>query len=275
MKKRDLATIIGTILGMLAIINGMALNGNKYSLGSLRPFWDLPSVFITIGGSFFTIMIAYSADTLKKLPASIKNAFIIKHPSYGMLIEKFVSLSKKARKEGLLSLEEEIDSIDDDFLKSGIQMVVDGQEPETIRDVLESEVSSMEKRHTDEINLLKSWAGYAPAYGMIGTLIGLVQMLVQLNDPSTLGPGMAKAIVTSFYGAVMANFILGPLSNKLEMKTSEECEMKEMMLEGILSIQSGVNPRVIEDKLKTYLPPKERAALSENMESKGTVLQNE
>jgi chemotaxis protein MotA len=253
----------------------MAMDGGQIKLSGLKLFWDLPSVFITIGGSFFTIMISYPMATLKKVPVMLKNAFFDKRMSHTQIIEKFVDLSKKARKEGLLSLEDQIEGIEDGFLKSGIQMVVDGLEPETIREIMELEITAMEKRHTNGVNLLKSWAGYGPAYGMIGTLIGLVQMLASLDDPGALGPGMAKAIITSFYGSVMANFIFGPLANKLETKTEEETETREMMLEVILSIQAGVNPRVIEDKLKTYLAPEERLKLLKQNTEGEAVLENE
>jgi chemotaxis protein MotA len=275
MKKRDMATTLGLFVGLVVIIIGMVIDGGKLNFGALKLFWDLPSVFITVGGSFFTVMICFPMSTIRKVPVSLKNAFFDKHMSQTDIIEKFVELSKKARKEGLLSLEDEIEAIDDDYLKSGIQMVVDGLEPDTIREILELEIGAMEKRHTNSINLLKAWAGYGPAYGMIGTLIGLVQMLANLDDPSALGPGMAKAIITSFYGSVMANFIFGPLASKLEIKTAEEAEVREMMLEGILSIQAGVNPRVIEDKLKTYLSPEDRLKFIKENAQGEAVLENE
>jgi len=275
MKKRDMSTTIGLFFGMIAIMIGMAINDGKFQIGSLKLFWDLPSVFITFGGSFFTILIAYPLETVKRLPVVLKNAFINKQMNPDQIIENFVDLSRKARKEGLLSLEDEIGAIEDDFLKSGIQMVVDGLEPETIREILDLEIQAMERRHVSSINLLKSWAGYGPAYGMIGTLIGLVQMLANLNDPKSLGPGMAKAIITSFYGSVMANFLFGPLAGKLELKSEQEAGVREMMLEGILSIQAGVNPRVIEDKLKTYLSPEERLSMIKGNAEGAAVLQNE
>lgn len=275
MKKRDISTTLGLGLGSVAIIIGMALDGGQVKLGGLKLFWDLPSIFITVFGSFFTILIAYPMETVKRLPSTLKNAFIEKHLPANEMIAKFVELSKKARREGLLSLEDEVNNIDDLFLKNGIQMVVDGIEPETIREILELEIDEMQRRHVSGINLLKSWAGYGPAYGMIGTLIGLVQMLANINDPSSLGPGMAKAIITSFYGSIMANFIFGPLAGKLELKSEQEANRREMMLEGILSIQSGVNPRIIEDKLKTYLSPSERLkALKENPQG-SAVVENE
>jgi chemotaxis protein MotA len=267
MKKKDLATYLGLILGSLAILVGMALDSGKIKLSGLKLFWDLPSVFITIGGSFFTLVLAFPMNDIKNLGKTFKNAFTENQLPGKDIILKFVDLSKKARREGLLSLESEIESINDDFIKSGIQMVVDGIEPETIREILELEIGEMEKRHANGINVLKAWAGYGPAYGMIGTLIGLVQMLANLNDPNALGPGMSKAIITSFYGSVMANFMFGPFANKLEIKTSEEAGRREMMLEGVLALQAGVNPRIIEDKLKAYLPPKERKYL--NTEASG------
>ena len=275
MKKRDLSTTLGLFLGALAIIIGMSLDNNKLNLAGLRAFWDLPSLFITVFGSFFTIMISFPMETVKNIPSMLRNAFRGSEYSTGAIIETFVELSRKARKEGLLSLEDEVEQIDDVFLKEGIQMVVDGIEPETIREILELEVSAMEKRHSNGINLLKAWAGYGPAYGMIGTLIGLTQMLLKLDDPSTLGPGMAKAIITSFYGSILANFIFGPLANKLETRSDEEADIREMMLEGVLSIQSGVNPRVIEDKLKTYMPPQERLSLMKGEARDGAVMENE
>lgn len=275
MKKRDISTTIGLFMGLVAIIVGMALNNGKFDVGSLRLFWDLPSIFITVGGSFFTILIAFPMTTVKKLPTALKNAFFDKQWSPDEIIGKFVELSKKARKEGLLSLEDEVEDVGEGFLKNGIQMVVDGLEPETIREIMELEIEAMQKRHQSTINLLKAWAGYGPAYGMIGTLIGLVQMLANLNDAAALGPGMAKAIITSFYGSVMANFIFGPLSAKLELKSEEEANTRNMMLEGVLSIQAGVNPRVIEDKLKTYLSPQERLNMLKDTIEGNMVLENE
>lgn len=275
MRKRDISTTIGLFFGLIAILVGMTINKGKFEPSSLKLFFDLPSVFITLGGSFFTILIAFPLETVKRLPVVLKNAFIEKKVAPEEIIESFTELSKKARKEGLLSLEDDIENIEDAFLKSGIQMVVDGLEPETIRDILELEVEAMEKRHAKGINLLKSWAGYAPAYGMIGTLIGLVQMLANLNNADALGPGMAKAIITSFYGSVLANFVFGPLSAKLELKSEQEAGTREMMLEGILSIQAGVNPRVIEDKLKTYLSPEEKLGMYNISPEGEAVLDNE
>ena len=275
MKKRDISTTIGLFLGAFAIIIGMGLNNGKFNLTGLRLFWNLPSVFITVGGSFFTIMICYPMAAVKNIPAMVKNAFINKNALSAEIITIFVELSKKARKSGLLAMEDDIAQIDDDFLKSGIHMVVDGLEPQTIKNIMELEIGAMEKRHAGGVNLFKSWAGYGLAYGMIGTLMGLVQMLSNLSDPSAIGPGMAKAIIASFYGSVMANFIFGPLANKLEIKSSEEVVIREMILEGVVALQEGVNPRVIEDKLKTYLSPEERLGFLKENVRKNAALENE
>lgn len=275
MKKKDMSTLIGIIAGILVLFIGMSLDSGKIKLSGLKLFWDLPSVFITVGGSFCTILICYPMSDVKNLPKTLKNAFIDKQMPGKEIIQKFVELSKKARREGLLSLESEVEAIDDNFIKSGIQMVVDGIEPETIREIMDLEIGEMEKRHSTGINLLKAWAGYGPAYGMIGTLVGLVQMLANLNDPSALGPGMSKAIITSFYGSVLANFVFGPLAGKLEVKSGEEAGRREMMLEGVLALQAGVNPRIIEDKLKAYLSPKERSAVNEEQVSGSAVTDSE
>ena len=185
-------------------------------------------------------------------------------------------LSKKARREGLLSLEKEIDDVEDEFFKSGIQMVIDGFEPDAIRDIMESEIDEMEDRHQSAISIFKMWAGLAPAYGMIGTLIGLIQMLKNMQqDQNSIGPSMAVALITSFYGAVMSNFLFNPIATKLEFKSNQESKMRQMMVEGILSIQSGVNPRIVEEKLKTFLSPEERSVYMENENFRKMVNENE
>lgn len=275
MKKNDISTAIGLALGAFCIAFGTMINNGKFEPAGIKQFYDLASIFITVGGSFFTIIICYPMSTIKGLPAAMKNVFVEKQMPPVELIDSFVSLSKQARKEGLLSLENSVENIEDEFLKSGVQMIIDGMEPETIRDILDLDINEMEKRHAKYINLMKAWAGYAPAYGMIGTLIGLTQMLARLSDPSTLGPGMAKAIITSFYGSVLANFIFGPLAAKLENKNEEEVSRREMMIEGILSLQSGVNPRIIEEKLKAFLSPEERINMNKRNTQGNPVGANE
>lgn len=259
MKRRDILTVIGIIVGLAMMIWGMAMVSiTEYSIGQLKLFWDISSVIITIGGSFCALLIAYPLKTFKRLSKIIVQSFKESEKSAPDIISQFTSLSRKARREGLLSLEDEISSIEDDFLKKGLQMVVDGIEPETIREIMDLEISEMERRHKEGIEMLKTWGGYAPAFGMAGTLIGLIQMLANLSDSSQIASGMAKALITTFYGSLMAYLIFNPMAANLTLKSEQEVAIRDMMLEGILSIQSGVNPRIIEEKLISYLSPEER-----------------
>jgi chemotaxis protein MotA len=269
MKKQDILTAIGLGVGAIMMVWGMATGGTN-----LLIFWDLASVIITIFGSMCAMLITYPMADFGRLMKVMTQAFKDFKSSSLDLITQFTNLSRKARREGLLSLEDEISLIEDDFLKKGLQMVVDGIEPETIKEILELEIGEMEKRHSDGANMLKSWGGYAPAFGMIGTLIGLIQMLANLSDSSAIASGMAKALITTYYGALMANLVFNPMSANLNLKSAKEASFREMMLEGILSIQSGVNPRIVEEKLMTYLTPADRKKYSELVSSGGEVAQN-
>ncbi|MBB6630460.1 motility protein A [Clostridium algidicarnis] len=253
MKKQDMLTLIGVVVGAAMLVWGMALGG-----ANLKIFWDFSSLVITVFGSFCALLINYPISEFKKLGKVLLESFKEPILSQQEMVSQFGSLSRKARKEGLLSLEDDISKLEDAFLKKGLQMVVDGIEPETIKDIMELEIDEMERRHITGANILKAWGGYAPAFGMIGTLIGLIQMLSNLTDSNAIASGMAKALITTYYGAVMANLFFNPMSANLSLKSGKEVATREMMLEGILSIQSGVNPRIVEEKLITYLSPKER-----------------
>ncbi|MFA6941823.1 MAG: MotA/TolQ/ExbB proton channel family protein [Clostridiaceae bacterium] len=255
MKKMDSATLLGVITGFGCVIWG-CMGGSGIS--ALKIFYDMPSIILTIGGSICALLINYPMKEFIKLGVIIKQSFFENIIESKTIISKFTELSKKARKDGLLSLEDELNELDDYFMKKGLQMVVDGIEPETIREIMELEIGEMEGRHTTGIDMLKAWGGYAPAFGMIGTLIGLIRMLANLSDSSKIASGMAVAMITTFYGSVVANLICNPMAAKLSSKSLKESSIREMMLEGILSIQSGVNPRIMEDKLICYLSPKER-----------------
>jgi chemotaxis protein MotA len=221
-------------------------------------FFDPASIAITVGGSISALLINYPLIEFQRLVKVIFQSFKETSMAGIDIINEFGELSKKARREGLLSLEEDIDNVQDTFLKKGLQMVVDGIEPETIREILELEIGEMEKRHKDGSDMLRSWAAYAPAFGMLGTLIGLIQMLANLNDPSALGPGMGKALITTYYGSIIASLIANPTAANLSYKSGRESTIREMMLEGILAIQSGVNPRIVEEKLVSYLNPTDK-----------------
>ncbi|MGL5085584.1 MAG: motility protein A [Clostridium sp.] len=249
MKKLDKLTPLGLVIGIGLVLYAMLMGGN------MMIFWDLASVFITVGGSFCAVLISYSLVDIKKIPKLVSESFKDSEISSKDIINKFSELSKKARREGLLSLEEEIAQVDDDFLKKGLQMVIDGIEPETIKDILELEISEMEDRHLKNAGIFSTWGAFAPAFGMIGTLIGLIQMMQNLTDVNSIAKGMGIALLTTFYGTLLANLFCMPVANDLKRKSSVEVGIREMMLEGILSIQSGVNPRIVEEKLLTYLQP--------------------
>lgn len=254
MKKLDLTTVIGLVFGITVVLYGILVGG------SIMSFWDLGSVLITIFGSFAALMINYPMDEFKNVFKIMAQSFTETTFSKKEIISSFIVLSRKARREGLLSLEDETNSVEEPYFKKGLQMVIDGVEPENIREILELEITEMEARHSTGYSMIKAWGAYAPAFGMIGTLIGLIQMLVNLDDPSKIASGMAAALITTFYGSFLANMLFNPMAAKLKIKSNKEIAIKEMILEGILSIQSGVNPRIIEEKLLCYLSPKEKSS---------------
>ena len=232
--------------------------------GVLSGFIDPPSALITFGGSFMAILTSY---TLSDFIGGFKTFTLIFKTSamnVSEIIQKIIDLSNVARKEGLLSLEEAASEIDDDFLKKGILLVVDGTDPELVRAIMETELASVEGRHKDKIGFWEAIASMGPAWGMIGTLIGLINMLRDLSDFASIGPNMAVALVTTLYGAVLANWVCNPVAAKLKAKNAEEMMVKEIEVEGLLSIQAGENPRVIEEKLKSFLAPSDRQATSED-----------
>ncbi|MCB2291925.1 motility protein A [Clostridium algoriphilum] len=269
MKKHDFLTTIGIVVGTGLTVWGMASGGTN-----LKIFYDFASILITVGGSFAALLIAYPISAMKRITNVIFQSFKESTSSSTEIIETFKNLSQKARKEGLLSLEDEMDVLTNEFLKKGLQMVVDGLEPEIIKEIMELEIDEMERRHTDGANMLKAWAAYAPAFGMIGTLVGLIQMLANLSDSSALASGMGKALITTFYGALLANLVLVPMAQNLNYKSSIEVNSCEMIINGILAIQLGVNPRIIEEKLTSYLSPPERLKFIENKVKEAEVTEN-
>ncbi len=262
MKKFDLVPLLAIFAGLTLIIVAIATQG------SILIFWSLSSMLITILGSFSALMASYPIKVLMDVPKILRQAFISPMDNRNELVDIFSKLSRKARSEGLLSLEDEMASLEDDFLARGLQMVVDGIEPDGIREIMGLEVETVERRHSVGHNIFKSWGELAPAFGMIGTLIGLVLMLSDLNDASAIGVGMATALITTFYGALLSNLVLIPIATKLQSQTEEELFTREMMIEGVLSIQSGTNPRVVEEKLSTYLSPRERIKIKEKEKEK-------
>lgn len=218
-------------------------------------YYDLPSVIITIGGSIAGVL---ASNKLKDFIIGLKSislAFKEKVIDPGAVISNIIDLSNVARKEGLLALEEASNDIEDPFLKKGIMLVVDGTDPELVRGILETELTCLEERHKKVISFWEKWAELGPAWGMIGTLIGLVNMLNNMEDASSIGPSMAVALITTLYGSIIANWLCNPVATKMKVNNDQEVIVKEVMVEGLLSIQAGENPRVIEEKLKSFLSP--------------------
>ena len=256
----DLASILGLVicigLVLFAIIAGDGV-------GALMNFLDFQSALITFGGAFCSIM---AANTMADFLNGLKSfRLVLKVPSFNTaeIISKIIELSNVARKEGLLSLEEAAGNLEDPFLKKGILLIVDGTDPDLVRAIMETELVSIETRHKKCIAFWDDLGGMGPAWGMIGTLVGLVNMLQNMSDASAIGPAMAVALITTLYGSLLANWICAPVAGKLKVNNAAELLAKEIEIEGLLSIQAGENPRVIEEKLKSFLSPKEREGVGE------------
>lgn len=237
------------------LIFGIVSNGGFEGIPS---YLDAPSALITFGGSISAVLMQYNLNGFIEGMKSF--TLIFKMPTFDTagIIQKIIDLSNVARKEGLLSLEEAAAELDEPFLKKGILLVVDGTDPELVRAIMETELVSIEDRHKAKIGFWEALGSMGPAWGMIGTLVGLVDMLNNMEDASAIGPAMAVALITTLYGSLLANWICIPTAAKLKANNSAEIVIKEIMIEGLLSIQAGENPRVIEEKLKSFLAPKDR-----------------
>ncbi|MCF2642323.1 MAG: motility protein A [Lachnospiraceae bacterium] len=264
----DIASLLGLVLGAVMVVFGIVTGDGGFSL--LGNFVDKASILITIGGSLAGVLGS------NKLPDFINGfksfGLAIKQNSgndVGEVITNIINLSNIARKEGLLALEEAANGIEDPFLKKGVMLVVDGTDPELVRGIMETDLTCIEQRHKKVIAFWEKWAELGPAWGMIGTLIGLVNMLKKLDDPSAIGPSMAVALLTTLYGSLIANWLCNPIASKLSVNNDAEITVKEVTVEGLLSIQAGENPRVIEEKLKSFLSPKMRDDMSQEGGEKG------
>lgn len=250
----DIASLVGIILGFVLLIFGIISNK-----ASVMDYVDAPSALITFGGAFAATL---ASHTMSDFVSGLKGIGLVFKGGVANtteIIKSVINLSNVARKEGLLSLEEAASDLNEVFLKKGIMLVVDGTDPELVRAIMETELVSVETRHKKVINFWDTLGAMGPAWGMIGTLVGLVSMLNNMSDPSTIGPSMAVALITTLYGSLLSNWICTPVSNKLKANDAIESLQKQIMIEGLLSIQAGENPRVIEEKLKSFLSPKEAA----------------
>ncbi|MCL2767328.1 MAG: motility protein A [Synergistaceae bacterium] len=259
----DLMTIIGLLVAWMFIVGAMVAGGQ------FMAYLHLPSFMITVMGTIGAMIAASPIERIKSLGGMFKTAFFANRKDMVSLVQTLVSFAEKARREGLLSLEGSAAEItDNEFLRKSIQLVVDGTDPELVRAILDTEIGILESRHAGNKSLLDTGAELSPAYGMFGTLIGLIAMLGNLQDVSALGPGMAVALITTLYGSMQANMVFIPISKKLVVRSKEEVQALELMVEGVLAIQAGENPRIVEEKLKVYLPPQQRSQL-ENAKNAG------
>lgn len=256
----DLATLISLIGGVALVIIGI-ISGEQ-GVAALGNFGDFVSVVITIGGTMAALIGASTISDFINGLKSITLALKMPKIEQAETIKKIIDLSNTARKEGLLALEEAAGDIEDSFMKKGILLIVDGTDPDLLRAILETELVCIEERHKKVITFWANMAAMGPAWGMIGTLIGLVNMLKNLSDFASIGPNMAVALLTTLYGSLMANWLATPIMNKLSDNNAREIVLKEVMVEGLLSIQAGENPHVIEEKLKSFLSPSQREAIN-------------
>lgn len=242
--------LVGTwVLIMWAILAGKV--GPEYYI-------DIPSVILVVGASSTVIFLVSPMQNVKKILAVTKKAFFHKPQSAEKLIQDLVSYAEIARRDGILSLENTTKDIEDQFIVQGIQMAVDGTDPELIEQIMETDLENLMERHDAGKGLIDAVGKYAPAFGMIGTLIGLIAMLADLSDPGSIGAGMAVALITTLYGALISNAFALPLSDRLARRSADEVMYKTIIIKGVMAIQSGDNPRIVEQKLRTFLPPSER-----------------
>jgi len=247
----DLATLIGLIGAFAFVIMAMLLGG------TLEMFVDATSILIVFGGTTFVVMIKYNMGQFFSAIKIALKAFLFQIDSSELLIEKIVAMADAARQGGFLALEEA--DITNPFMRKGIDMLVDGHDAEVVRNTLKNDIRLTTERHETGAGIFTSFGDVAPAMGMIGTLIGLVAMLSNMDDPKSIGPAMAVALLTTLYGAILANMAAIPIADKLKLRAEEEKLNRNLILDGVLGIQNGQNPRIIEDILRNYLPESKRA----------------
>jgi chemotaxis protein MotA len=257
----DIATIFGFVVGLIIIGITMMMGHGGVQLHNALLFMDIEAAIITYGGAITAMCISFPKDKLlgfgKVTAKAFQEAVMNPLEMYNLIVE----LSSVARRDGILALEGRLDAIKDAFLKKGLQMLVDGVSSDVVKHTFENDIMYMEKRHESGHKMWERLGYFGPALGMVGTLIGLVKMLATLNDPSKIGAGMAVALLTTFYGAMLANFFALPMECKLSQRTAGEVLFREMVLAGVLAIQNGDSPRVVGDKMKIFLKPADRVTI--------------
>jgi len=255
----DVATIVGLLLGVSLLVITVAIAPGA----SFGAFVDYPSMMVVVGGCMAAVLVCFPLKNFLNTGRVFKNVFFNKSEDISKLIKQFVSLAETARRDGLLALEGRIEEVSNPFVVLGVQMAVDGTRPEVIEDIMRTEMDAVATRHQNGKKVLDQMGRFAPAFGMIGTLMGLIMMLGNLDDPSALGPGMAVALITTLYGAIISNVVFLPCAEKLSLISKSELLVMEVVVRGIIAIQSGENPRVIQQKLTTFIPPKLRTSTQE------------
>lgn len=246
----DLATLVGIVGALGLIIVSM------FMAGEISMFVDAPSLVIVVGGSFFAAMAKFGLGQFLGAMKVASKSFVFKLDDHNELIEEIVALADMARKGGLLSLEGK--EVSNNFLEKGIQLLVDGHDPDVVRTMLAKDRSLTEQRHYNGSAIFSALGDVAPAMGMVGTLIGLVAMLANMSDPKAIGPAMAVALLTTLYGSLLANIVFLPIADKLKLRAAQEVMTKNLIIDALLAIQSGQNPRIIDSMLRTYLPERKR-----------------
>jgi chemotaxis protein MotA len=255
----DIATVVGLLMGIALILIAIAIAPGA----SFGAFIDYPSIMVVVGGALSAGLICFPLKRVFGTFGVLKNVVFNRPEDYAKLIEQVVSLAETARRDGLLALENRLEEVTNPFMILGIQMAVDGTRPEVIEDIMRTEMDAVATRHSNGKGVVDQLGRFAPAFGMIGTLMGLIIMLGNMEDPAAIGPGMAVALITTLYGAILANLIFLPLAEKLNVLNKHELLAMEIIVRGIMGIQAGDNPRVIEQKLSTFLPPGQRVQESE------------
>lgn len=252
MKKQDILTPVGLLLAFGMVMFGI-ISGEK----GIGIFIDIPSLLITIGGSFGAVLITFDLETIKKIPSALKITITSNNINKIDLVSQFKELARIIKKDGVLAIEQEVSEMEDKFLKKGLELIIDGVDADDVKEILETEIASREQVYGSGAKIFKIWGSYAPAFGMVGTLIGLIQMLSDMGSPDDIASGMSVALITTLYGALFTNMIFNPLGFNIENKGEKEVEYLEMVVCGLQSIQNGDSTRTIEEKLVTYLDEKE------------------
>lgn len=252
----DFATIAGLLLAWGALLGALLMEG-----GELVALINIPAALLVFGGTLGAATISFRTKQIASLPEVLAQAFTEASHDVTEVISRLVHFAERARREGLLVLEKESQEIEDEFLRKAIRLAVDGTDPELVREILTTEIHFLQARHRVGENIFSTLGGFAPTLGIIGTVMGLIHMLTNLSDPGKMGPLIAGAFIATLYGVSSANLIFLPIANKLKLRSAEEVLVREIMVEGILAIQAGDNPRIVEEKLKAYLAPRMRELL--------------